>query len=1003
MKTRGLDLLVGLKGAFKVLRMTRIFIAVFVVTCFCNLSLQAAYLKNVPQTFTQPDGTILKCFATGDEYHHWLHDANNFTILQDPVTGFYVYAIRSGSKLVPTSFIAGKTDPVTIGLQPGVNLDAQEVQLRSKDMFRIPALKGSSEVTTTGTINNIVIFIRFNDQAEYTDPITKYSLAFNSTGSVSMGEYFKEVSGSQLTVNTSLFPQTGGASVVSYQDAMTRNYYCKYNSVTNPNGYQNDTERFDREMTLLKNATEAVRAQIESTGLNYDNDNNGQIDNVCYIIQGSTDGWSDLLWPHMFKLYSYNVTIGSAKVWNYNLQLSETFRVNVLCHEMSHSLGFPDLYRYTNNTINPVSSWDVMASTTNPPQHPSVYLKQKYGKWISSIPEISTNGTYTLKPLSSDPFAGYKISSPNSTSEYFMVEYRKTTGIFESQLLGSGLIIYRVNPSLNGNNFGPPDEVYVFRPDGTTTVDGNLAQANFSSNESRTSFGSNSNTTCFLSDGSPGGFQITNIGTAGETISFSVNFGNTPSPSLTLEPVIRDVAVTAGTTNFTVSNTGGGTLTWTADVTTGSNWAHITSGFSGSNSGSILVSVDANTESTPRNAIITVTAADATGSPKTLNILQAANESMLNVGPENQVVAFTGATTTFAVSNSGGGIMSWVADITTGSNWAHINSGFSGNNSGSILVSVDANTENDPRTAVIMVTAADAAGSPKTLNIVQAANPSGLNVTPDSRNLPFGSGIGTFTVSNTGGGTMSWIAAVTTGNSWAHINSGFSGNNGGSIQVSVDFNPESAPRTAVITVTAADAAGSPKTINVVQAANGSVLNVGPENQNVAFGGATTDFTVSNIGGGTMRWSAAVTSGSSWVKIISGASGSNDGRITVAIDANTGVPRTAIITVTSTDSIESQKTLTIMQDISNGINTLNIENKLNVYPNPVDKQCTVQIEEFNGIPQKLEVFNMMGQLESSQSLNQERMIIDMSTLPQGIYLFRLTSETNILSQRRIVKN
>ncbi|MFA5816519.1 MAG: M6 family metalloprotease domain-containing protein [Bacteroidales bacterium] len=981
--------------------MTRIFIAVFVVTCFCNLSLQAAYLKNVPQTITQPDGTILKCFATGDEYHHWLHDANNFTILQDPVTGFYVYAMKSGSKLVPTSFIAGITDPTTTGLQPGVNLDAQEVQFRSKDMFRIPALKGSSDVTTTGTINNIVIFIRFNDQAEYTDPITKYSLAFNSTGSVSMVEYFKEVSGSQLTINTSLFPQTGGATVVSYQDAKTRNYYCKYNSVTNPTGYQNDSERSTREMTLLKDATEAVRSQIESTGLNYDNDNNGQIDNVCYIVQGSTDGWSDLLWPHMWALYSYNVTIGGAKVWNYNFQLSQTFGVSVLCHEMSHSLGFPDLYRYANKTINPVSSWDVMASSTNPPQHPSVYLKQKYGNWISSIPEISTNGTYTLNPLSSDPFAGYRISSPNSTSEYFMVEYRKTAGMFESQLLGSGLIIYRVNPSNNGNSFGPPDEVYVFRPNGTTTVDGNLAQAFFSSNEGRTSFGSNSNTTCFLSDGSPGGIQITNIGTAGETISFSVNFGNTPS-ILAVAPVSRDIAVTSGTTNFTVSNTGGGTLTWTAAVTTGSNWAHITSGSSGSNSGSIMVSVDANTESAPRTAVITVTAADATGSPKTLNIVQAANGSILNVTPDSRNLPFGSGTANITVFNTGGGTMTWTAAVTTGSNWAHITSGFSGSNSGSIMVSVDANPENAPRTAVITVTAADAAGSPKTLNIVQAANESMLNVGPENQNVASTGGTTSFSVSNSGGGTMRWSAAVTSGSSWAKIISGSSGGNTGAIGVEVEANT-GIQRTATITINADGAAGSQMTVSIVQAAKEAQLEIDPDIQTVDFDGAAINFRVSKTGVGTVSWAAEVTTGPSWVHITSGTSGSNDGLISVEVDANTGNPRTAIITVTSTDSTAGQKTLTIMQDISNGINTLKTENKLNVYPNPVDKQCTVQIEEFNGIPKKLEVFNMMGQLESSQSLNQERMIIDMSTLPQGIYLFRITSETNILSQRRVVKN
>lgn len=57
-----------------------------------SLSLSAAYLENVPQEVTQPDGTIIQCFATGDEYYNWLHDAENYTIIRNKNTGFFVYA-----------------------------------------------------------------------------------------------------------------------------------------------------------------------------------------------------------------------------------------------------------------------------------------------------------------------------------------------------------------------------------------------------------------------------------------------------------------------------------------------------------------------------------------------------------------------------------------------------------------------------------------------------------------------------------------------------------------------------------------------------------------------------------------------------------------------------------------------------------------------------------------------------------------------------------------------
>ncbi len=878
--------------------------SVLIFACLLSLNLQAAFLKNIPQTLTQPNGTILHCFATGDEHRHWLHDASNYTIVQDQVTGYYVYATKSGSKLVATSFVAGVTNPVVVGLVSGASPDAQEIQNISRSSYRMPETKGTSGVNTTGTINNIVIFIRFADQAEFSEPASMYNSAFNAEGSSSMMQYFREISGSQLTINTSLYPQSGGTTA-SYQATHNRDYYCKFNSVTNPNGYNDDNEKYDRELTLLKDATEGVKSQIESTGLNFDNDNNGLVDNICYIIKGATDGWSDLLWPHMFKQYYFDIYIGGAKVSDYNLQLSETFGVNVLCHEMAHTLGFPDLYRYTDNTINPVSSWDIMASTTNPPQQPSVYMKQKYGNWASGVSEISTNGTYTLSPLSSNPFAAYKISSPNSTSEYFMVEYRKTAGLFESQLLGSGLIIYRVVPSINGNMYGAPDEVYVCRPFGTTTVDGDLGQANFSADAGRTSFGGTGNTACFLSNGTPGGFKITNIGTAGETISFTVSFGNDTPAVMNIAPSLREVAATAGTTSFEVSNTGGGTMAWTATVTGGANWAHITSGNSGSNAGSVQVAFDANNESDVRTGFITVNAPGVAGSPYTIYIIQAASRSVLSVGPESQNISDRGGVAAYTVSNFGGGAMNWTATVTEGSTWAKINYGLSGTNAGTIRLEASANSGNQ--------------------------------------------------------------------------------------------------RTAVVTVTVGGSNGGQMTVSLVQAAKAAELEIDPEIQTAGFDGGDLNFNVTKTGYGTINWATAVTTGPAWAHITAGTTGSNEGRITIEIDKNTGASRTATFTVTTSDPSASPKILTINQDISNGINVVNVASKLNVYPNPVVNHCTVQMENFDGASKTLEVFNMMGQMESTRILTQESTLVDLSGLSKGIYVFRISSENGVVSQGRVVKD
>ena len=73
--------------------------------------LQAAYLTNMPLSLNQPDGSKLECFASGDEYHNWLHDGENYTIIPDPKTGYYCYAELSGGKVQASRLIVGRDLP----------------------------------------------------------------------------------------------------------------------------------------------------------------------------------------------------------------------------------------------------------------------------------------------------------------------------------------------------------------------------------------------------------------------------------------------------------------------------------------------------------------------------------------------------------------------------------------------------------------------------------------------------------------------------------------------------------------------------------------------------------------------------------------------------------------------------------------------------------------------------------------------------------------------------
>jgi hypothetical protein len=92
-----------------------------------------------------------------------------------------------------------------------------------------------------------------------------------------------------------------------------------------------------------------------------------------------------------------------------------------------------------------------------------------------------------------------------------------------------------------------------------------------------------------------------------------------------------------------------------------------------------------------------------------------------------------------------------------------------------------------------------------------------------------------------------------------------------------------------------------------------ILSVSPLNQNVAKDAGKTSFSVLNTGTGTMPWTAAVSSGGSWLKITSGASGNNAGTFACSYDANTSKSaRTGTIRVTAVGASGSPKDVTVTQ-------------------------------------------------------------------------------------------
>jgi M6 family metalloprotease-like protein len=519
----------------------------FSIIILYSLFCWSAPLKNAKIQIKQPNGKVIDCFATGDEFYHWTHDEDNYTIIQDQKTGYYCYAISQNNVLIASKYVVGVDNPAKSGILPGVNLTPDKIlDICSNSVLnkqeKPKYIKDSNQeslksVTTSQTLNNIVVYIRFADQTEFPANQSYYTSLFNSSasGANSMYNYFREASFNNLNIVSSFFPTNNGTIITSYKDSHIRDYYCPF-SDQNDSGYIDDNGSISREITLLTNAIQYVKNQIPSS-LIIDSNNDGYVDNISFIVRGVESSFlqfpAPLIWPHKMDFGPNRIVyINSKRVGLYIFLTENCLGASgnhTLCHEMFHSLGAPDLFHYSYDYFYSVGPWELMDIPTDIPHSMCAYMKYKYGHWISSIPEITKSGHYTLNPITSSSNNCYRISS-SIASEYFVLEFRKKNGTFEGALPGTGLLIYRINSNFEGNSKGTPkntqDEVYVYRIGGSPSSVGNKDDAYFDSSVGRSTFHNTSNPYCFLSDGSVGNIFIKNIMVSGNTVSFDVRFCN---------------------------------------------------------------------------------------------------------------------------------------------------------------------------------------------------------------------------------------------------------------------------------------------------------------------------------------------------------------------------------------------------------------------------------------------------------------------------------------------
>ena len=408
----------------------------------------------------------------------------------------------------------------------------------------------------SNALTNLVIFLRFADDEEIDHPFANIDSMFNgrTPGYLSIYNFYDALSYGRIHYNTVYTNNIQNGTIISYQDIMPRCYFQPYDSVENPIGYLPEEQPFMgvsmREAELLGRAVRYVDSlHLVSSSVVLDGDGDGDIDNISFIVKGGTGEWASILWPHMeffpHDSLSYTVTLNGVRPNTFNFEFegagSTLFNALVFRHEMGHSLKMPDLYHYINYTyISSAGNWDMMEGSYVCNQTAAIY-KNKILHVADDPIEITADGDYTLLSAGSSPTQNcYYIRSAIDSTQWFVLEYRRQADLFEDGLPGTGLIVARWNDTVPTGYYGmfangffdfytQANQYWIFRPGSAIdTVQGDIAQAHFSSATGRTSFGPTTDPHPYLTDGTPEtSFEITNIQENGTELTFHVHFLNT--------------------------------------------------------------------------------------------------------------------------------------------------------------------------------------------------------------------------------------------------------------------------------------------------------------------------------------------------------------------------------------------------------------------------------------------------------------------------------------------
>jgi M6 family metalloprotease-like protein len=495
------------------------------------LLLAAALPFLVPQAFAvpaypgpveleQPDGAKVVIHLRGDEFFAWHEDADGYVVQRDERDGAWKYARPrpdAAAFEVIEDAVVGVADPAALKLEkralPRPSLIREQRERRRPELpgtrpageaepGLTPAADGTGDdaspapppparipVSGTKTVKNIVILAAFNDHwdsgnstvlsAKGRTNTTEYSNLFNQIGHTtdtavgSVKDYYLENSYGKLTVD----------SVVTAWVRLPQN-----------ESYYGGNDINGRDLNPKQMVLDAINA-ADAAGFDFsqgDSDGDGWVDCLTVIHSGHgeeyTGNSANCIWSHKWSLSSVT-TVDGVKMSIYHTEpalrgsdgtigaaSTSIIRIGVICHEMGHFFGLPDLYDTSGGPYSTISvgNWCVMSGGSwgggdgKRPCHFSAWCKQSLGFVAPQL--IHSQSSVSFPDVKASDTV-YMLRNGSFNQEYFLVENRNQTG-FDASTPGKGIMIWHIDAksNSNGSTYDVHPIVKMEDADGNTTA-----------------------------------------------------------------------------------------------------------------------------------------------------------------------------------------------------------------------------------------------------------------------------------------------------------------------------------------------------------------------------------------------------------------------------------------------------------------------------------------------------------------------------------------------------